>query len=420
MPRPGPAAHAARSAAGCAPSRQGSRARPRHRRASGRAGRSPPRRAGGPGRSRTGRRAARARSTTVSSWVPATREVGSWSGRRTGHRWAPGACPGHVDGDVVHDRQQPRPDRRARRVEGRAGPPGADQRFLGGLLGQRGVPENSSRTGDQPASVRRVGGAQTGLGAQSCAAVGPARCGVEKRLEFHVRQRVREDTPRSSATTAHPCPANYPSGAARLSPWRVCWSGRWSCSCSRLRSAGPRAARGSTVLVLGEAGIGKTSLLRAFLGDLSPSVRVLTGACEDLLTPRPLSPLREAVQSVPGPLADALAAPPDDPGEVFAAAAQELGREPGPTVLVVEDAHWADGATLDALRYLGPPDARAAGRAGDQLSRRRARPRPSPALGARRPGQRRGLAPAPRPADPGGRGRAGEPSRVSTPTSCSA
>ena len=122
-----------------------------------------------------------------------------------------------------------------------------------------------------------------------------------------------------------------------------------------LEAAVDRAAggRGSTVLVLGEAGIGKTSLLRAFLGDLSPSVRVLTGACEDLLTPRPLSPLREAVRSVPGPLADALAAPPDDPGEVFAAAAQELGRDPGPTVLVVEDAHWADGATLDALRYLG-------------------------------------------------------------------
>src|SRR4051794_9160165 len=113
------------------------------------------------------------------------------------------------------------------------------------------------------------------------------------------------------------------------------------------------AGRGSTVLVLGEAGIGKTSLLRAFLAGAAPTVRVLTGACEDLLTPRPLSPLREAVQSVPGPLYDALSAPPDDPGEVFAAAAQELAREPGPTVLVVEDAHWADGATLDALRFLG-------------------------------------------------------------------
>ena len=55
----------------------------------------------------------------------------------------------------------------------------------------------------------------------------------------------------------------------------------------------------------------------------------------------------------PRPARRRAAAPPDDPGEVFAAAAQELGRDPGPTVLVVEDAHWADGATLDALRYLG-------------------------------------------------------------------
>jgi DNA-binding CsgD family transcriptional regulator/tetratricopeptide (TPR) repeat protein len=120
-----------------------------------------------------------------------------------------------------------------------------------------------------------------------------------------------------------------------------------------LETAVGRAAdgRGSTVLVLGEAGIGKTSLLRAFLAEAPASVRILTGACEDLLTPRPLSPLRDAVRSTPGPLADALASPPDDPGAVFAAAADELGRRP--TVLVIEDAHWADGATLDALRYLG-------------------------------------------------------------------
>ena len=113
------------------------------------------------------------------------------------------------------------------------------------------------------------------------------------------------------------------------------------------------AGRGSTVLVLGEAGIGKTSLLRASLTDTAAGVRVLAGACEDLLTPRPLSPLRDAVADVPGPLADALRAPVEDPGQLFAAAAAELAAGPRATVLVVEDAHWADGATLDVLRYLG-------------------------------------------------------------------
>ena len=54
------------------------------------------------------------------------------------------------------------------------------------------------------------------------------------------------------------------------------------------------AGRGSAVLVLGEAGIGKTSLVHAFLAAASGRARVLVGACEDLLTPRALGPLRAA------------------------------------------------------------------------------------------------------------------------------
>jgi DNA-binding CsgD family transcriptional regulator/tetratricopeptide (TPR) repeat protein len=120
-----------------------------------------------------------------------------------------------------------------------------------------------------------------------------------------------------------------------------------------LRSAVDRAAdgRGSTVLITGEPGIGKTSLVRGFLAEVSGRVRVLAGGCEDLLTPRPLGPLRDAVSGTTGPLAEALR-PPVDQGWLFAAAREELAASPSPTVLVVEDAHWADGATLDVLRYL--------------------------------------------------------------------
>jgi DNA-binding CsgD family transcriptional regulator/tetratricopeptide (TPR) repeat protein len=113
-----------------------------------------------------------------------------------------------------------------------------------------------------------------------------------------------------------------------------------------------RAAEGAgaVVLVSGEAGIGKTSLVRAFTRSLRAG-RVLAGACDDLLTPRALGPLRDAVRHRRGPLSAALAA--DDPGEVFPAVLEELADPSGPTVLVVEDVHWADSATLDLLRHVG-------------------------------------------------------------------
>jgi DNA-binding CsgD family transcriptional regulator/tetratricopeptide (TPR) repeat protein len=112
--------------------------------------------------------------------------------------------------------------------------------------------------------------------------------------------------------------------------------------------------RGSAVLVLGEAGIGKTSLVRAFLAAAAGQARVHVGVCEDLLTPRALGPLRDAARSAAdGPLAVALS-PRADPDLVFAAVHDELASPPSPAVLVIEDAHWADGATLDVLRYLGP------------------------------------------------------------------
>jgi len=114
-----------------------------------------------------------------------------------------------------------------------------------------------------------------------------------------------------------------------------------------------QAGRGSAVLVLGEAGIGKTSLVQAFLTAVPGRTRVLAGACEDLLTPRALGPLRDAARSAAnGPLAAALS-PRTDPELVFTAVRDELASPPSPAVLVIEDAHWADGATLDVLRYLG-------------------------------------------------------------------
>jgi len=108
---------------------------------------------------------------------------------------------------------------------------------------------------------------------------------------------------------------------------------------------------GSTALLLGEAGIGKTSLVQAWLATLPDSTRVLVGSCEDLRTPRALGPLRDAAEGTDGPLRQALATG-TDPEVVLPAVVAELCADPRPTVLVVDDAHWADGATLDVVRYV--------------------------------------------------------------------
>jgi len=92
------------------------------------------------------------------------------------------------------------------------------------------------------------------------------------------------------------------------------------------------------VLVTGEAGIGKTSLIRAFADTAPDGARVLLSACDDLMASRTLGPLRDAV------LGNDLVLDP------FAALLDELAAST-PTVLVVEDVHWADDATLDVLGY---------------------------------------------------------------------
>ncbi|HEX6459074.1 MAG TPA: AAA family ATPase [Thermoleophilaceae bacterium] len=105
---------------------------------------------------------------------------------------------------------------------------------------------------------------------------------------------------------------------------------------------------GRMVLVGGEAGVGKTSLLRAFCD--GQSVRVFAGACDALFTPRPLGPFVQIAESVGGEL-EALVAGHTKPHELVSALLAEIGDRRG-SVLVLEDLHWADEATLDALRLL--------------------------------------------------------------------
>jgi DNA-binding CsgD family transcriptional regulator/tetratricopeptide (TPR) repeat protein len=107
---------------------------------------------------------------------------------------------------------------------------------------------------------------------------------------------------------------------------------------------------GRLVLVSGEAGVGKTVLLRRFCGQAPNSTPILWAACDGLLTPGPLGPFFDLAEVTRGELEEVVSRG-GRPHEVTAALIRELsgGR---PTVVVLEDLHWADEATLDVLRLL--------------------------------------------------------------------
>jgi DNA-binding CsgD family transcriptional regulator/tetratricopeptide (TPR) repeat protein len=106
---------------------------------------------------------------------------------------------------------------------------------------------------------------------------------------------------------------------------------------------------GRALLVPGEAGIGKTTALRAFQDEHSAQTRFLWGACDPLFTPRPLGPFSDVAEQAGGEV-EALLEEGAKPYEIATALLRELARRP--TVLVLEDLHWGDEASLDVFRIL--------------------------------------------------------------------
>jgi predicted ATPase len=121
---------------------------------------------------------------------------------------------------------------------------------------------------------------------------------------------------------------------------------------------------GSLVLIGGEAGIGKTTLVEDLIHEAEQrDCLVLTGGCYDLTTTPPYGPWVEVYRDyrpvdglppVPESIRDEakLAAMVsqnaffDLVGDFFASISAER-----PLILVLEDLHWADPATLDLLRF---------------------------------------------------------------------
>jgi DNA-binding CsgD family transcriptional regulator len=119
-----------------------------------------------------------------------------------------------------------------------------------------------------------------------------------------------------------------------------------------LLARGTRRGAGRVVLLHGEAGVGKTAVITRFTAGLDPMVKVVTGWCDPLATPRPLGPLLDALAGM-GTAAAGLGAAIDagDTGAMYRRLLATL-RDRNCWVWVIEDAHWADGATLDLLRFL--------------------------------------------------------------------
>ncbi|HUG16681.1 MAG TPA: toll/interleukin-1 receptor domain-containing protein, partial [Thermomicrobiales bacterium] len=122
---------------------------------------------------------------------------------------------------------------------------------------------------------------------------------------------------------------------------------------------------GSLILIGGEAGIGKTTLTGWLAAEAEArGAVVLAGGCYDLTTTPPYGPWVEIIRGWPDdagfpPVPDELRG-----GEAMArlqsqAALFELATDllatagtVKPLVLLLEDLHWADQASLDLLRYL--------------------------------------------------------------------
>jgi tetratricopeptide (TPR) repeat protein len=112
-----------------------------------------------------------------------------------------------------------------------------------------------------------------------------------------------------------------------------------------------RAGAGKAVFISGEAGIGKSALIGAFLARVPSGTVVARGFCEALSTPRALGPVLEILSRL------GLKSPEIEAGysreAAFNEALARLRVAEQETVVVLEDLHWADEASLDFVRFLG-------------------------------------------------------------------
>jgi DNA-binding CsgD family transcriptional regulator/tetratricopeptide (TPR) repeat protein len=120
----------------------------------------------------------------------------------------------------------------------------------------------------------------------------------------------------------------------------------------RLNNA--KAGVGHVAVVSGEAGIGKSAVVAAFVASLPMGTSVFSGACDPLATPVPLGPVLELRDTLAPDVATRLTEALDNPHGLAAVPAAVVAAlvDSSPSVWVIDDVQWADAATLNVLRYL--------------------------------------------------------------------
>lgn len=108
--------------------------------------------------------------------------------------------------------------------------------------------------------------------------------------------------------------------------------------------------RGRVVMVGGEAGVGKTSLMQRFQADVQGQVPVFNASCDALSTPAPVGPARDLAPA----LGVSVGSYHDEQGRdaLFRAVHEALANRETPLVLIGEDAHWADSVSLEFVRFM--------------------------------------------------------------------
>jgi hypothetical protein len=107
---------------------------------------------------------------------------------------------------------------------------------------------------------------------------------------------------------------------------------------------------GHCVFISGEAGIGKTALVKAFCKQQRQKCIVYQGSCDALFTPRPLAPLYDIMWQVKSDLWRTSHTI-DERSQLFLEFFHELSRQKENIIIVFEDIHWADEATLDFIKF---------------------------------------------------------------------